>query len=295
MSFVPTPSPDRFTARWWRAHLATARLAARHLGGAASLRYWTERLRLHLGHGGRYALASRDARHPLVGRRGSSDLLVFEQIFVEREYACLDGLRDVGLVLDLGANVGYASAYVLSRWPSAHVVAVEPDPANVAVLRDNMAPYGARATVVEGAVWSHATRLDLAPPVEGEEWGRQVHDADAHDSDAHDSDAHDADGSGVAAFSVPDLIAMGEEALRRQGRAPASGRRVSLLKVDIEGAEVVVFGDGAPWLDDVEALVIEVHDGTSFGEGTPVVEAAVSGRGFAASTSGELSVYTRPR
>jgi hypothetical protein len=40
---------------------------------------------------------------------GSSDLHVFRQIFVEREYGCLDDLADVRLIIDCGANAGYSS------------------------------------------------------------------------------------------------------------------------------------------------------------------------------------------
>jgi hypothetical protein len=57
------------------------------------------------------------AIHRLWARTRSSDLHVFSQIFVEREYECLN-LFDGDLILDLGANVGYSSAYFLSRYPN---------------------------------------------------------------------------------------------------------------------------------------------------------------------------------
>src|SRR4051812_39387542 len=89
----------------------------------------------------RILLKSEHVRHPLRCRKGSSDRDVFRQIFVEREYACLDDLSDVDLVLDCGANVGYSSAYFLDRFPTCHVIAVEPDPENYALLEENLAPY----------------------------------------------------------------------------------------------------------------------------------------------------------
>jgi hypothetical protein len=97
------------------------------------------------------------AAHPLWARTRSSDLYAFLQIFVRREYECLN-LIDGDLILDLGANVGYSSAYFLSRYPKSPVVAVEPDPRNFAMLQRNLAPYGSRATVIQAAVWSHSTK-----------------------------------------------------------------------------------------------------------------------------------------
>jgi len=40
---------------------------------------------------------------------------VFEQIFIGEEYSCLCDLKDTLLILDLGANVGFSSAYFLSH------------------------------------------------------------------------------------------------------------------------------------------------------------------------------------
>ena len=87
------------------------------------------------------------AVHPLWARTRSTDLSVFEAIFSEREYECLN-LIDGDLILDLGANVGYSSAYFLSRYRKSPVVAVEPDPDNFAILQRNLAPYVSRANVI---------------------------------------------------------------------------------------------------------------------------------------------------
>ena len=60
-------------------------------------------------------------RAPRVGmvycRAHTSDLGVFRQIFIDREYRCLDDVQEPRLIVDCGANVGYASAYFLARHP----------------------------------------------------------------------------------------------------------------------------------------------------------------------------------
>lgn len=221
-----------------------------------------------------YSLQPRQTRHPLWVRPRSSDIDVFYQIFVVEEYACLDDLRDVDLVIDCGANVGYSSAYFLSRFPTCQVIAVEPDAANFAMLQKNLAPHGDRARTIHAGVWSHTARLVLAeiPYGDGREWSRQVRECKPDEA------------GGFEGVDIGSLLA-------------SSGReRISILKVDIEGAEAVVFADHyQSWLERVDALVIELHDDTIFGNGAEVFSSAIKGRDFEVSYSGELTVCKRPR
>src|SRR6476620_203183 len=91
-----------------------------------------------------FRIHPRSLAHPLFIRHDSSDLDVFKQIFIDREYRCLDDLTEVRLVIDCGANVGYSSAYFLSHHPTSRIIAVEPDPENFAMLRRNLAHYRGR-------------------------------------------------------------------------------------------------------------------------------------------------------
>lgn len=208
----------------------------------------------------------------MFARAGTSDPVVFRQIFIEREYDCLADLRALGLVIDCGANVGYSSIYFLNRYPGCELVAIEPDPGNFAALARNMAPYANRVRLVQAGLWSHPTRLALRPNGyrDGLEWSRQVREAEPGDEDTID------------AVDIPTILArVGHE-------------RVSLLKVDIEGAEAVVFGPGSTgWLERVDNVVIELHDDTPFGPASDVVRAALAEHAFVRSTSGELAVFKR--
>jgi FkbM family methyltransferase len=177
--------------------------------------------------------------HPLKARlRGSSDMTVFSQIFVDEEYACLGDLKNVSLVFDLGANVGFSSVYFLSRFPEARLVVVEPDERNLAVCKDNLGAYGNRVVLLHGAAWSERTRLRLSRGTfgDGREWSTQVRTP--------------ADGNAgeIEAWDVGSLIDI------------AGGGQVDLLKVDIEKAELAVFGDTAKrWLPRIRNICIELH------------------------------------
>jgi FkbM family methyltransferase len=242
--------------------------ASANLGLTAAAHYALQRVRMQLRPPAQVRLYSRHAQHALYARAGTSDLDVYRQIFVHREYRCLDAVRDAALVVDCGANVGYSAAYFLSRFPAATVVAIEPDPGNFAQMQRNLAPYGARVLGLRTALWSHPARLVISSESWGDnkEWARTVRDALPGES------------GGMEAVDVETLLA-------RRGR-----QRISILKIDIEGAEKVVFGAPCPWLRDVDNLVIELHTR----ECEAVFFKAIAGAGFTVSTCDELTVCTRP-
>jgi FkbM family methyltransferase len=210
--------------------------------------------------------------HPLWIRPGTSDATVFIEVVVEGDYAPLYGLDGVVSIIDLGANIGCSAASFLSRYPSAHVIAVEPDEQNFSLLARNLKPYGDRAKCVNAGVWNKSVQLALvaANYRDGQNWSRQVRECRPGSPGA------------IRGVDVPSLIEM-------------SGHdRVSILKVDIEGAEVVLFDEScSTWLNQIDNIVIELHDDSSFGMASPVFWAAVAGQGFCFSKSRELFVGRR--
>lgn len=234
---------------------------------AARARYVVAAL---LGRGA--VLRAPEAAVLLHARLATSDPHVFHQIFVEREYAAVADLRDVRLVVDCGANVGYASAWFASRFPDARIVAVEPDPANVAECRRNLAPFGDRVVVHESGVWSHPAGLCLTRPHhrDGDAWAVQVREAEPGET--------------------PQVDAVGIASLLESTGAPA----IDLLKVDIERSERVVFAHNtAGWLPRTRNIVIEIHDE----ECRQAVFGALAGYDYTLLHSGELTIFRglRPR
>jgi FkbM family methyltransferase len=71
-------------------------------------------------------------------------------VFCREDYG-IDGERALHF-LDIGANVGISAVYFLTRHPCNTVRCYEPDSGNLAFLRMNLAPFGARARIVEKAV-----------------------------------------------------------------------------------------------------------------------------------------------
>jgi FkbM family methyltransferase len=211
-------------------------------------------------HYGPIQLTSKRLDFPVHVRPQSSDMEVFSQIFFFHEYRCVPSQPAPKLVIDLGANVGYSSAYFLSRFKNCLVISVEPDPANFVQLQKNVAPYGSRVKTIQAAVWPRNERLDLTHAGPGEEWGVRVKLSKF---------------GAVQTVTIPELLqSSGQE-------------RVSLLKVDIEGAETQLFSSGAEeWLDRVDNIIIELHGKDAMG----AFFKAIDKSRFSISTCDELTV-----
>ncbi len=204
-----------------------------------------------------FTLRAPHARFPLHCRAGTSDLDVFEQVFINEDYMCVAGLGGRGLVVDCGAYVGYSAAYFLSVMDNARVIAIEPHPENFAMLQTNLAPYGSRARLCAAAVWSHESRLCPQETTyrDGRHWAYQIRECAASES------------AGLRGVTIDTILDEHAE------------ERIALLKMDIEGAEAVVFGPSAGrWLHRVDAMVIELHDDSAFGDASRVVTEACGGQ-----------------
>jgi FkbM family methyltransferase len=239
--------------------------ARRTSGLLVAARWYMERVRqdLKISPGSPWRVRPHQVDFSLIVRRGSaSDLRVFEQIFVEDEYECLKNLGDIGSIVDLGANVGYSSAYFLSAFPAARVLAVEPFQPSFEVMRANLAPYGQRSFAVHGAAWCERTRVSLRAG-DYTDWAKQV------------DPAKDGSAGTIEAYDVASLLEM------------AGMETVDLLKVDIEGAEMSVFGAGAArWLPQIRNICVELHGP----ECRQTFFKALEGFDYDLSWSGELTI-----
>lgn len=179
----------------------------------------------------------------------ASDLHILHTVVRCGEYAPLDRYLDRRrpiLFLDLGANIGATSRYILNRYPESRVIAVEPDSANLAMFRRNLEGYGDRVRAVQAAVWSCPTTLvfDEESTQAGTEAGIRLRPAKPGESTAN----------GMEAVDIPTLLA-GES-------APPETQIV--VKMDVEGSEEAIFASPhLEWLDRICCMAIELHDHVS--------------------------------
>jgi FkbM family methyltransferase len=175
-------------------------------------------------------------RHPATVRIRTTDVSVLRQVLLERQY-------DVGLpfvpryIIDAGANIGLAAVFFANKYPTATIVAVEPDESNFRILSRNVRPYP-RIYPLRGALWRQDGELMLIDPGSGHHGFQTVDTGRASERSQPP----------VPAFTVASVM------------KGMNWLRVDLLKVDIEGAEKEVFEACDSWIDSIGACMIELHE-----------------------------------
>lgn len=229
------PSPERMLAlsEWWIRRLRS-RVAA--FGLPSGLRYvLLESRSRSVVHsvsvpGGTHKVAVR------LGRR-ESDMTTLIHVFHEKCYAF--DIAPPRSIIDAGANVGYSALWFAIEYPSALVVAIEPDPRNAALLRRNTAGCP-NVTVLEAALAGEAGRAVVVDPGQG--------------PCAHRIQRQDNPWSDGNALETVDCVTV--EQVRKQFDLD----QIDLLKVDIEGSELELLAGNPAWMASVEAAVFELHD-----------------------------------
>lgn len=171
-----------------------------------------------------------------------SDAFIFSEVFVHRYY-------DFALpaeprtILDIGANIGFTSLYFARKYPAATMACVEPVPENVSLLNANL-----RSNAIAARVCAKAISVDDQPlimqraekdyghKVQGIPYGKQLNGETLR----------------VDSISIPSLM------------RDLGWERIGLLKIDVEGYEGILLRQNNQWLQKVDAVCIEIHEG--FGE-----------------------------
>ncbi len=151
-----------------------------------------------------------------------------DEIFFKEIYKT-DFDNSAPLIYDCGANIGLSVIYLKKHYPSARIVAFEPDEYNYKLLSENI--QSMRLSGVElrkQAVWVQNTRLNFQQ--EGTMSSRV--NASNHSGEAN-----------VEAIRLKELLQ----------------HRIDLLKMDIEGAEYQVIKDIEDKLYLIDRIFLEYH------------------------------------
>jgi FkbM family methyltransferase len=183
----------------------------------------------------------RPFRGPITLREWGTDYRTFNEIVLDEVYKpVVTQVSSPATIIDLGANVGLASLYFASHWPSCRILAVEPNPETYQLLSINLAPLvrAERCKTLQAAVWDADVLLSPAP--------NQVPGAFDMYS-LCDAEFENDTGPKVRGLSIVEII--------QRSRF----KNVDLLKIDIEGAEARLFRGNTDWLQRVGNVAIEFH------------------------------------
>jgi FkbM family methyltransferase len=181
---------------------------------------------------------------PITVRLGSSDINVFQDIFISREYGWKFSAKPE-VIVDAGGYTGMSAAFFAHQYPEATIVAIEPDAENFALLKLNTSRFP-NVHPVHAAVWSESGVISLTDPGYGS-WGFQVAAHADHATAVAVGEADPATGL-VRAVTFDEII------------KEFNLDHIDLLKVDVEGSEKEIFANAEPWISSVGAICIELHD-----------------------------------
>lgn len=217
----------------------------------------------HRGRGSVIEVAILRTGRVVRARPGTSDLRVVLQVYGQGEVNPPVSV-EATTILDAGSNVGMTVAAFLDRFPQARILAVEPDPENIAAFRENIA--NARVLLVEGGLWDTDGTLNIANP-ESASWSRQVEEASTSRPGT------------IAAFTLDTLAAR------------AGVDRFDILKIDIEGAETRIFVDAfRHHFEHARMVFVEAHGPSAQRQ----IDAFLKSCGFTLGRQGDMTVGYRP-
>jgi FkbM family methyltransferase len=176
--------------------------------------------------------------HPVHVRLRTTDVSVFRQVLVTREYD-FEFSKPLRTIIDAGANIGLTSVFYANKYPGATVVAIEPESSNFEVLKRNIAPYP-NVIALQVALWNDNKDISLIDP-------ELRHD-------------------GFRTVEAPKLANPGDNCTFVRGvtldklMSDLNLSYVDMLKLDIEGSEKELFENSGTWIGKVGVIVAELHD-----------------------------------
>lgn len=167
-------------------------------------------------------------------RTYAGDVDIFYEIFYKEIYQ-LDAILDDAVVIDAGANVGFAALYFLNKMPKATIYCVEPDPDNFIFLEKNL-----KREIESGQVKAVGAGLS-------DEDGFMNLEKNALKYNSSLVRTPSGNSTEVITYSVESFL-----------KKYISGR-VAIFKMDVEGTEEIIFESDILWLNKVDAILIEFH------------------------------------
>jgi len=173
--------------------------------------------------------------------RDEADVSVFNEIFRLHEYRIADEViaQATYPIVDVGAHAGFFTMHARSLNAQVQIFAIEPEPDNIAQLNKHLQDnHIANVKVFPGALAFSSEPRGL------------IVTEDSHNHYLASAFGRTIEGVGVRALSFKDFCAQHDI------------KKISLLKIDIEGGEYEVFdGMSEADLSAVQHIVLEYHQG----------------------------------
>lgn len=183
---------------------------------------------------GRERLILNGIKNPIYVRKASSDVKLFKQILVYNEYEFALSSFNPSFIIDAGANIGLSSLFFARKYPSASIVALEPEDNNYSMLKKNTIAYP-NIIPIHAGLWTKKCKLEIVS-YDVDSTGFMVREATSQTVQA------------ISACSINDLLIQ------------HSVTKLDMIKLDIEGAEREILTENNSWLEKTKIVIVELHD-----------------------------------
>lgn len=176
-------------------------------------------------------------RYPIFMRPNTKDDYSFKEIFFDKDYDIEFPEFDKNeiVIIDGGANIGFASAYFTNKFPASQILALEPESENYTWLQKNTKNYE-NITTIKGGLWNKDSFLH----VKDEGWGIRGFMVEEVEQETKDT---------IRGCSIKTLM------------EKYNIESIDIFKIDIEGSEKELFEKNYEfWLPKTKCIIIETHD-----------------------------------
>jgi len=167
-------------------------------------------------------------------RKGTTDIAVFSEIFRDEIYRPPNSLNPE-VIVDIGGNIGMASLYFSLLYPNASIHIFEPIPENITMIKKN----------VES---NKLTNIIIHPYGLSDEDG-MIH-LEAAEPGGFGNFTMVLNHESAVSFPVRGVRAVFEQ---------YGLKKIDLLKIDCEGAEVQIFNVLQEELNNIDVIIGELH------------------------------------
>ena len=168
-------------------------------------------------------------------RPWTGDFATLRQVIWDKEYDFK--LEGVDSIVDLGANIGISTIKLAKKYPTAQIIALEPEKNNFSLLQVNTKGLN-NISILNSAAWYKDGSVEILNSnvlSNGYKFKNSFSSVNK-----------------TRALTIPSIMKM------------FNLKNIDLLKIDIEGAEEEIFAIGnLEWLNSVKCIIIEIHS-TSF-------------------------------
>lgn len=170
-----------------------------------------------------------------------------KELYTEHRYY-LELDKEDPVIIDAGAHIGLATLYFKQIYPDAKIIAIEPHPANFALLKKNIEENQLKnVELYQVALAPKSGQMGLNEPSGEREWRSGV---------------------GIIVGGWRGVQKTKPFRVKAVGIAEILGGPVDLLKMDIEGMEYEVLKAAGESLRQAKQIIVEVHprEGHRIGE-----------------------------